>query len=74
MWSHRRSSLTRLRADVNVTPMIDVMLVLLIIFMIVTPAVTSRAIPPTSRHASTKPGSARKRAEAGRCSGPRTHA
>ena len=28
-------------ADINVTPMIDVMLVLLIIFMIVTPAITS---------------------------------
>jgi biopolymer transport protein ExbD len=29
------------RADINVTPMIDVMLVLLIIFMIVTPAITA---------------------------------
>src|SRR6266508_4520551 len=28
-------------ADINVTPMIDVMLVLLIIFMIVTPAITA---------------------------------
>ena len=30
-----------LSADINVTPMIDVMLVLLIIFMIVTPAITA---------------------------------
>jgi biopolymer transport protein TolR len=29
------------KADINVTPMIDVMLVLLIIFMIVTPAITA---------------------------------
>jgi len=42
-------------ADINVTPMIDVMLVLLIIFMIVTPAITAgiqatvpRAINPES--------------------------
>jgi len=43
-------------ADINVTPMIDVMLVLLIIFMIVTPAITAgfqatipRATNPESR-------------------------
>jgi biopolymer transport protein ExbD len=43
-------------ADINVTPMIDVMLVLLIIFMIVTPAITAgfqatlpRAKNPESR-------------------------
>ena len=43
-------------ADINVTPMIDVMLVLLIIFMIVTPAITAgfqatipRAMNPESR-------------------------
>ncbi len=43
-------------ADINVTPMIDVMLVLLIIFMIVTPAITAgfqasvpRADNPTAR-------------------------
>jgi biopolymer transport protein ExbD len=42
-------------ADINVTPMIDVMLVLLIIFMIVTPAITAgiqatvpRAVNPES--------------------------
>ncbi len=43
-------------ADINVTPMIDVMLVLLIIFMIVTPAITAgfqatipRALNPEAR-------------------------
>src|SRR2546425_7521179 len=43
-------------ANINVTPMIDVMLVLLIIFMIVTPAITAgfqasipRAMNPDSR-------------------------
>jgi len=43
-------------ANINVTPMIDVMLVLLIIFMIVTPAITAgfqatvpRALNPESR-------------------------
>jgi len=43
-------------ANINVTPMIDVMLVLLIIFMIVTPAITAgfqatvpRALNPDSR-------------------------
>src|SRR5678816_2451028 len=37
------------KASPNVTPMIDVMLVLLIIFMLVIPAITSgfQAIPPT---------------------------
>jgi biopolymer transport protein ExbD/biopolymer transport protein TolR len=33
-------------ADINVTPMIDVMLVLLIIFMVVTPALSYTAILP----------------------------
>ena len=50
------SSKAAVRADINVTPMIDVMLVLLIIFMIVTPAITAgfqatipRANNPESR-------------------------
>src|SRR5690349_4665671 len=36
------------KAEPNVVPMIDVMLVLLIIFMVVTPAITSgfQAVPP----------------------------
>ncbi|HEV2149918.1 MAG TPA: biopolymer transporter ExbD [Longimicrobiaceae bacterium] len=33
-------------AEINVTPMIDVMLVLLIIFMVVTPSITSMALLP----------------------------
>src|SRR3954465_4354590 len=37
------------KAEPNVTPMIDVMLVLLIIFMLVIPAITAgfQAVPPT---------------------------
>src|SRR4029079_15106093 len=34
------------KADINVTPMIDVMLVLLIIFMIVTPLIAAGFKPP----------------------------
>ena len=36
-----KSAKAAVAADINVTPMIDVMLVLLIIFMIVTPAITA---------------------------------
>jgi biopolymer transport protein ExbD len=50
------STKTPVNANINVTPMIDVMLVLLIIFMIVTPAITAgfqatvpRALNPESR-------------------------
>jgi biopolymer transport protein ExbD len=43
------------RADINVTPMIDVMLVLLIIFMIVTPVINSRVVLPSSEHADARP-------------------
>ena len=39
--SASRHTKTAVAADINVTPMIDVMLVLLIIFMIVTPAITA---------------------------------
>ena len=41
------------KADINVTPMIDVMLVLLIIFMIVTPAITAgfQAVIPRAQNA-----------------------
>jgi len=42
-------------AEINVTPMIDVMLVLLIIFMVVTPAVTAAALP-RARTAVHEPG------------------
>jgi biopolymer transport protein TolR len=44
-----------LRADVNVTPMIDVMLVLLIIFMLVTPLIHSMSVLPRSAHAESRP-------------------
>ena len=51
-----RQSDSSVAANINVTPMIDVMLVLLIIFMIVTPAITAgfqatipRAMNPESR-------------------------
>jgi len=43
------------RADVNVTPMIDVMLVLLIIFMIVTPLIHSKTVLPKSVHSESRP-------------------
>ena len=44
------------RAEPNVTPMIDVMLVLLIIFMVVGPAlVEGSAVPPEARYASRHP-------------------
>ena len=45
------------KADINVTPMIDVMLVLLIIFMIVTPAIAAgfQASIPRASHASKRP-------------------
>ena len=50
------STKTPVNANINVTPMIDVMLVLLIIFMIVTPLITAgfqasipRALNPESR-------------------------
>ena len=50
------SSASAVNADINVTPMADVMLVLLIIFMIVTPLITAgfqatipRALNPESR-------------------------
>ena len=42
-------------AAVNVTPMIDVMLVLLIIFMIVTPLIHSKTVLPKSLHAESRP-------------------
>ena len=43
------------RAAINVTPMIDVMLVLLIIFMIVTPVISSRVALPQSDHSDARP-------------------
>ena len=45
------------RAEPNVTPMIDVMLVLLIIFMVVGPTLMEgfRAVPPSARYADRHP-------------------
>ena len=45
------------RAEPNVTPMIDVMLVLLIIFMVVGPTLAEgfRAVPPDARYANRHP-------------------
>ena len=43
------------RAEINVTPMIDVMLVLLIIFMIVTPIISSPVALPRSDHSDARP-------------------
>ncbi|HUF12377.1 MAG TPA: biopolymer transporter ExbD [Longimicrobiales bacterium] len=43
-------------ADINVTPMVDVMLVLLIIFMVVTPVLTQyEAMVPTAVHVTPEP-------------------
>jgi biopolymer transport protein TolR len=44
----------KLNSDINVTPLVDVVLVLLIIFMVVTPMITSGVqvdLPRTSNHA-----------------------
>ena len=43
----------RLKADINVTPLVDVVLVLLIIFMVVTPLIASGVavdLPRTAHH------------------------
>lgn len=47
----------RVNADINVTPMIDVMLVLLIIFMIVTPVLASgfQATMPSGQNVDSRP-------------------
>ncbi|MEP6591636.1 MAG: biopolymer transporter ExbD [Gemmatimonadota bacterium] len=47
----------KVNADINVTPMIDVMLVLLIIFMIVTPVLASgfQATMPTGTNVDSRP-------------------
>ena len=51
-----RASMTTVRAEPNVTPMIDVMLVLLIIFMVVGPTlVEGPAVPPEARYANRHP-------------------
>ncbi|HXF96720.1 MAG TPA: biopolymer transporter ExbD [Gemmatimonadales bacterium] len=51
------SSKAAVKADINVTPMIDVMLVLLIIFMIVTPIITAgfQATLPRGQNPESRP-------------------
>ena len=51
----------QVRVEPNVTPMIDVMLVLLIIFMVVGPTLVDgfRAVPPEARYANRHPDSPR---------------
>jgi biopolymer transport protein TolR len=48
---------TSVKSDINVTPMIDVMLVLLIIFMIVTPLIAAgfKAVLPKGKHLDSRP-------------------
>jgi biopolymer transport protein TolR len=48
---------TNVMADINVTPMVDVMLVLLVIFMIVTPLITAgfQAQLPQGEHLKSRP-------------------
>jgi biopolymer transport protein ExbD len=55
----RGASDPSIRAEPNVTPMIDVMLVLLIIFMVVTPMLLNpvRATPPDAAHLRAHPES-----------------
>jgi biopolymer transport protein ExbD len=50
---------SKISATPNVTPMVDVMLVLLIIFMVVTPALQSGAVaePPVAEHLKERPDS-----------------
>ena len=51
-----RAAMTAVRTEPNVTPMIDVMLVLLIIFMVVGPTlVEGPAVPPEARYANRHP-------------------
>jgi biopolymer transport protein TolR len=53
----RTQSVPSIQAAPNVTPMIDVMLVLLVIFMVTAPSLLSgvQAVPPTADHATAHP-------------------
>ncbi len=42
-----------MKADINVTPLVDIVLVLLIIFIVITPAVSNAVRLPAARHSST---------------------
>ena len=54
---HKKQALDQIRADVNITPLVDVVLVLLIIFMVVIPLMArGREVPlPRTRHHSERP-------------------
>ena len=39
------------KADINVTPLVDIVLVLLIIFIVITPAVNNAVVLPLAKHA-----------------------
>ena len=54
---HPRQKIEEVRADVNITPLVDVVLVLLIIFMVVIPLMArGREVPlPRTRHHSERP-------------------
>jgi biopolymer transport protein TolR len=41
---------SRVRADINVTPLVDIVLVLLIIFIVITPAVNDAVRLPVAKH------------------------
>lgn len=47
---HTPSGSGRLRGDINVTPLVDIVLVLLIVFIVLTPVVNSAAALPAARY------------------------
>lgn len=54
----QRTPQTSMMAEINVTPLVDVMLVLLVIFMLVTPAITqtiSQKIAPSEQKTKSEP-------------------
>jgi biopolymer transport protein ExbD/biopolymer transport protein TolR len=58
----KRDEGRKIGSDINVTPMVDVMLVLLIIFMVVTPLLTSPGMPvdmAKTEHPAAMPGAAK---------------
>src|SRR5262245_52761740 len=54
---HKKQAIEQIRADVNITPLVDVVLVLLIIFMVVIPLMArGREVPlPRTLHHSEEP-------------------
>ena len=54
---HKKQAIEQIRADVNITPLVDVVLVLLIIFMVVIPLMArGREVPlPKTLHHSEEP-------------------